>query len=158
MVLPQLGAVDVVIGEPEAGVMEVVAALACDLLHGKVARHHLARSGAQRGEIRFAGFGAVVKRGEGLAIDGDVDPVAREADLGGETCRQQKDECGAHFRASIAPAAGSGDNSMCICRFSQSHWRCWRWGSPPRSRCRTCAPKPPPAGRYSTSGTRRNSR
>jgi hypothetical protein len=89
IVLPELDAIDVVVGEPQPTMVQVVAALSRDVFHGKSARHDLARSGPQRRQKRFVGVIAVMKRGERLAIDIDTDVFRRKPNLG-----RQASACG----------------------------------------------------------------
>ena len=71
IVLPELDAIHVVIGKPQTAMVQVVAALSRDVLHGEAARDDLARRRPQGREKRLVGVGAEMKNGERLAVDVD---------------------------------------------------------------------------------------
>ena len=57
IVLPEFDAVDVVIGEPQAAVVQMVAALARDILHGETAGDDFSRGRANGREKGLVGIG-----------------------------------------------------------------------------------------------------
>ena len=73
IVLPEFDAIHIVVGKPQARMMQMVAALARDIFHRESARDDLARSGSQRSEKRLIIFFAVMKDRERLAVDVDGD-------------------------------------------------------------------------------------
>src|SRR5213594_3584258 len=74
-VVPEVEAVYVAVGEPQADVMRVVHALARSGLERPAARHHGPRGRAQRVERRLLERGRVDVRREGLAVHEHVDPA-----------------------------------------------------------------------------------
>ena len=105
IVLPKLHAVHVVIREPQAPMMRVVAAFALDVFHRPAARDVLAVSRTQGRHEGLAGVLAVMERSEGFAIDlnvylGGIAFVVRsDVDLCGERGRscEAEQSLGVHW-------------------------------------------------------------
>src|SRR5712692_7800563 len=83
-IIPEINAIDVFIVEPKARVMRMVNAFAGALLKRKAASDDGSLGSSQRIENGFFERGGPDVRGEGLAIDGDVDAAGLFVDGDGD--------------------------------------------------------------------------
>ena len=105
-VAPEIVAVDVAVGEPQAAVVRMIVGFAGNIGdHGEAARHDFAIGGAQRMQVGFGGLRTDVEIGERLAVDlhGDLFlALLRDLDLRAQwqcQCEEQK-----NLRHALTPA------------------------------------------------------
>ena len=74
--------------------VQMIAALAGEIFHGKTAGDDLAGGRAQGRQEGLVGVGSVIESGEGLTVDGDGMLIGRVAHLRGQAhaARQTKQE------------------------------------------------------------------